>query len=135
MGRSKTTFVAFGVIVALWGCSPAPEAKDPALTADPPVGGAEGLSTGAANTELNRAIEYIKNSKFDEAKKHLEAALAEKPNDDQANFFMGVTMENLGDKKAAEASYKKALEANPALVDAALNLTAIYLDQDPPRVD
>jgi tetratricopeptide (TPR) repeat protein len=133
MGRSKRTFVAFGVVLAV-GCSPAPpEAKDPVLTADPPVGGAEGLSSGAANTEVQRAIAYIKNAKFEDAKKHLEAALAEKPDDSQANFYMGVTAEGLSDKKGAEGFYKKAITADPSLTDAALNLSAIYLDEETPR--
>jgi tetratricopeptide (TPR) repeat protein len=134
MGHKVRTFLAFGVVLAV-GCSPAPEPKDPILTADPPVGGAEGLSSGAANTEVQRAIAYIKNQKFDEAKKHLEAALAEKPDDTQANFYMGVTAEGLGDKKGAEGYYKKALASDPSLTDAALNLTAMYLDEETPRAD
>src|SRR5689334_21914471 len=113
MGRSKRTVVAFGVSMALWGCSPAPQPHDPVLTADPPVGAAEGLSAGAASTELDRGIAYIKNSQFADAKQHLEKALAEKPDSAEANFYMGITTENLGDKKAAEEFYKKAIAANP----------------------
>jgi tetratricopeptide (TPR) repeat protein len=134
MSRSKKTLIAFGMLSILAGCTPTPPPKDPVLTADPPVGGAEGLAAGTATTELDRAVAYIKNSKFDEAKKHLEAALAEKPDHAEANFYMGVTSEMLGDAKAAEGFYKKALAADPGLVDASANLAALYL-LDPPRPD
>ena len=133
MGRSKRAFVAFGMLV-IAGCSSTPPPEDPVLTADPPVGGAEGHASGVANTELQRAIAYIKNAKYDEAKTHLQAALAEKPEHAEANYYMGVTAEMLGDKAAAEASYKKALANDPSLVEAAQNLAAIYLD-DPARPD
>jgi tetratricopeptide (TPR) repeat protein len=130
----KTTLIAFGFFTIAVGCTPSKPPEDPVLTADPPVGGAEGLSKGAANTELQRAIAYIKNSKFEDAKKHLEAALAEKPDSAEANFYMGVATEMLGDKKTAEGFYKKALAADPSLLDAATNLAAIYLE-DPARPD
>jgi len=133
MGRSKRAFVAFG-IAAFVGCSSTPPPDDPVLTADPPVGGAEGMSAGAANGSLQRAIAYIKIAKYDEAKTHLDAALAEKPDHAEANYYMGVTTEMLGDKKAAETFYKKALEHDPSLIEAATNLAALYLD-DPARPD
>jgi Tfp pilus assembly protein PilF len=121
-------------IVAAVGCSSTPPPQDPVLTADPPVGGAEGMSSGTVNTEVQRAMAYIKNSKFDEAKTHAEAALAEKPDHPEANYLMGVAVEHLGDKKSAETYYKKAIALDPTLVDAALNLGAMYLD-DPARPD
>lgn len=133
MGRSKRAFVAFGIL-AVVGCSSTPPPEEPVLTADPPVGGAEGMSTGAANSELQRAIAYIKNAKYEDAKTHLAAALAEKPDLAEASYYMGVANEMLGDKAAAETFYKKALEGDPSLVEAATNLAAIYLD-DPARPD
>jgi tetratricopeptide (TPR) repeat protein len=134
MGRSKRTLIAFGFLSIVGGCTPPPPPEDPVLTADPPVGGAEGLASGTANTELQRAIAYIKNSKFEDAKQHLEKVLAQKADHAEANFYMGVATEMLGDKKAAEGFYKKAIEADPALLDAATNLAAIYLE-DPARPD
>ncbi len=133
MGRSKRAFVTLSIVAAV-GCSSTPPPQDPVLTADPPVGGAEGLASGTVNTEVQRAIQYIKNSSFDEAKAHAEKALAEKPDHPEANFLMGVAVEHLGDKKAAEEWYKKAIKLDPSLVDASLNLGALYLDP-PPRPD
>lgn len=135
MGRSLRTSIALGILsIVVVGCSPPPPPEEPVLTADPPVGGAEGLAQGTANTELQRAIAYIKNSKFEDAKKHLEVALTEKPDHAEANFYMGVATEMLGDKKAAEGFYKKAIDKDPALLDAATNLAALYLE-DPARPD
>src|SRR5437868_61219 len=108
MGRSKGTFVAIG-LVAVVGCSSPPPPQEPVLIADPPVGGTEGLASGAANTELQRAIQYIKNEKYADAKAHLEKALAEKPDLAEGNYYMGLAVEMLGDKKAAEEYYKKAI--------------------------
>ncbi len=133
MGRSKRTFVALSVVLAV-GCSSTPPPQDPVLTADPPVGGAEGLASGTVSTEVQRAIAYIKNSSFDEAKAHIEKALAEKPDHPEANFLMAVAVEHLGDKKAAEDWYKKALSFDPGMTDASLNLGAMYLDP-PARPD
>lgn len=127
------TWIALGMLSVV-GCTPPPPPEDPVLTADPPAGGAEGLSKGALDTELQRGIAYIKSSKFAEAKTHLEAALKEQPNNAEANFYMGVTTEMLGDKKAAEGFYKNALKADPSMLDAATNLAAIYLE-DPSRPD
>lgn len=130
--------LALGFVVAAAaaaaGCGPAPEPVEPVLTADPPVGGAEGLQASAANTELQRAIAYIKNEKYADAKKHLEAALAEKPDHAEANYYLGLTLDQLGDKKAAEDHYKKALEADASMIEAATNLAALYLDE-PARPD
>ncbi len=47
---------------------------------------------------------------------------------------MGVVTEMLGDKNTAEGYYKKAVTADPSLIDAATNLAALYLDE-PARPD
>lgn len=133
MDRSLKGFVALS-FVAFAACGPPPPPEDPVLTADPPVGGAEGLSKSTVNTEIERAVAYIKNEKFDSAKEHLGKALAEQPDHPEANYYMGLSLDMLGDKKAAETFYKKALAADPGMVEAATNLAAMYLD-DPPRPD
>ena len=133
MGRSKRAFLSLAIVAAV-GCSSTPPPEDPVLTADPPVGGAEGLASGTVNTEVQRAIQYIQNGSYKEAKEHVEKALAEKPDHPEASFLMGVAVEHLGDKKGAEDWYKKALKADPSMIDAALNLGALYLDE-PPRPD
>lgn len=133
MGRSKRAFLSL-VIAAAWGCSSTPQAQDPVLTADPPVGGAEGLASGTANTEMQRAMEYITNQKYEDAKTHLEAALAEKPDHPRANYLMAVTVQALGDKAAAETFFKKSLALDPLQIDCATDLGALYLEE-PSRPD
>lgn len=133
MGRSKRAFLSLA-FAAAWGCSSTPPAQDPVLTADPPVGGAEGLASGTANTEVQRAMEYISNQKYDDAKTHLEVALAEKPDHPRANYLMGLATQALGDKASAEKYYKKSLSIDPLQADCAADLGGMYLE-DPARPD
>lgn len=122
-------------IAALIGCSSTPPPEEPVLTADPPVGSPEALSDSKVQTEVERAVQYIKNKDFAEAKKHLESALAEQPDHASANHYMGIVNDMLGDKQAAEKHYKMALAADPNLVESAQNLAVIYLEADPPAAD
>lgn len=127
---------AGAALVALAACGGGAEPpKDPPLTADPPLSssGTSGAEEGAATTELQRGIGFIKAEKYEEAKSHLEAAMKTRPSS-EASFYMGVALEKTGDRKGAEASYKEALKIDPQMADAAANLAALYLD-DPPRPD
>lgn len=124
-----------GLALALAGCGGGQEAvKDPPLDADPPIAEGGGAAKGASGTELDRGIAYIKNEKFEEAKAHLEKAVALDPKSSQAAYYLAVAKEQLGDKKGAEEGYKKAVELDPTNASAAQNLAAIYLE-DPPRPD
>ena len=91
------------------------------------------LDDGAAATELQRGVAYIKNDKFPEAKGHLEKSVELKKTS-EAEYYLGVTLEKLGDKPGAEAAYKEALGLDAGFAEAAANLSAIYLD-DPARPD
>ncbi len=53
--------------------------------------------------------------------------LAAEPRNAQANFYAGVALETLGDPPGAEAHYRRALEADPALREAGANLSALLL--------
>jgi tetratricopeptide (TPR) repeat protein len=123
LGTLAMTFAA--------ACGSAPP-KPAELDADPPLSNAP--SSGPATTEVQRAAAFIKNEKWDEAKSHLDQALAAQPNDAQGNYYMGVVKEKLGDRDGATENYKKAIAADPGLVEASNNLAAIYLD-NPPRPD
>ncbi|AUX22341.1 hypothetical protein SOCEGT47_028420 [Sorangium cellulosum] len=125
-------------IVALAACAAAcGGAQEPpreALSADPPLGGDEAAQQGASATELDRGIAYIKNERYEDAKRHLERALEHEPGSAEAAYYLGLAREKTGDRAGAEASYKRALEGDPKLEAAALNLAALYLDE-PPRPD
>src|SRR5262249_44591724 len=126
----KRSFVLAAFLV---GCSTAPP-KEPPLVADPPEGASEGPQHAAINTEVERGIAFIKNEKYDDAKQHLQKAIAQDPKNATAHAFLGIALEKTGDKAGAEASYKTALGLDPGLGDAAENLSALYLD-DPARPD
>jgi tetratricopeptide (TPR) repeat protein len=131
MKLGTTKWLPFAMLV-LAGCS-APQAPPPEpLTADPPLGSTS-ADTGAADTELERGMAYLKNNRPEDAKTHLEKSLELKPSAD-AHYYLGLAKEKLNDKPGAIESYKKALEIDGKLAEAAANLGAIYLD-DPPRPD
>jgi tetratricopeptide (TPR) repeat protein len=122
------------LLMALSACSSAQDGpKDPPLTADPPSGGVS-ADDGAATTELERGVAFIKNQKFKDAEEHLARSLQLKPSG-EASFYLGVAKEKDGDKAGAEEAYKQALKADAKLTEAAGNLGALYLDQQPPKVD
>jgi tetratricopeptide (TPR) repeat protein len=131
MKLGTTKWLPFAMLV-LAGCS-APQAPPPEpLTADPPLGSTS-ADTGAADTELERGMAYLKNDRPEDAKTHLEKSLQLKPSG-EAHYYLGLAKEKLNDKPGAIESYKKALEIDGKLAEAAANLGAIYLD-DPPRAD
>lgn len=125
---------AFIIAAAVSACGGQQQPPPEPLDADPPLGAGEGAATGAAGTELQRGVAYIKNEKYEEAKVHLEKALELTPRSAEAAYYLGLAKEKTGDRPGAEAAYKKALEADGHLTEAALNLAALYLD-DPPRPD
>jgi tetratricopeptide (TPR) repeat protein len=82
-----------------------------------------------SSPEVDRAIAAIKANDFKSAKAALEQALAKNPGNGTASYYLGVALENLGDKPGAEQKYKDALASTPDLVDASVNLGALYVDQ------
>ncbi len=127
--------LACAALVSLSACgSSEPPPKDPPLVADPPIAAnGHGADEGAIQTELERGMAYAKAEKYAEAKEHFEKAIAVKPTA-VAYANLGVAYEKTGDKAGAEKAYKSALSLDAGLVDAAVNLAALYLDE-PPRPD
>jgi tetratricopeptide (TPR) repeat protein len=76
---------------------------------------------------------YVKAEKFAEAKEHFQKAIGVKPSP-TAYTYLGIADEKTGDRPGAESAYKSALAVDPGFVEAAQNLSALYLD-DPPRPD
>lgn len=131
--RSRATTLA-ALALALAACgAPQPPPAEP-LVADPPLGAEEGAASGAADSDLQRGVAFIKNEKWAEAKAHLEKALAAKPENAEAAYYLGLASEKLGDREGAEKAYRQALKSDPTLAEAALNLGAMYLE-DPARPD
>lgn len=124
---------AFAALLGLAACAGGADGpRGPELTADPPIGSTS-ADQGAAQTELQRGVAYIKGEKFDEARSHLELSMQSHPTAEAA-FYLGVAREKTNDRPGAEASYKAALKLDGRFAEAAANLAALYLD-DPPRPD
>jgi tetratricopeptide (TPR) repeat protein len=73
-------------------------------------------------------MDAIQAGDFAKAKTVLEEAAKENPKDPQAAYYLGVAVEGLGDGKAAAEQYKKALELDPKLTEASINLSGVLLD-------
>jgi tetratricopeptide (TPR) repeat protein len=140
----KTTLRSLVLLLALSACGgsePAPAAPastppslPPSMAASPPSKGdqpapASESPKGEKSPEVDRAIASIKANDFKSAKGALEQALAKNPKNGTASYYLGVALENLGDKPGAEQKYKDAMSNAPDLVEAAINLGALYLDQ------
>jgi Tfp pilus assembly protein PilF len=123
---------------ACGGSAPPPQepapASTPATALPPSMGGAPPADTSPASSsdkggpEVDRAIAAIKANDFRSAKAACEQALHKNPKNGMASYYMGVALENLGDKAAAEQEYKNAMTNAPDVAEAAINLGALYLD-------
>lgn len=116
--------------VAALACSSTPPATQP--DPDPPLGDDPEAVAPASSAEVEQAIGHVRAERFADAIPLLEKAIAANAKNAQAHYYLGVSLEGTGKKAEAEAHYKEALAADPALVEAAQNLAAIQLDE-PPR--
>ena len=119
--------------LGLAACADPPPPVVPVLVADPPLG-ATAVDEGAARSELQRAIAYIRMDRYADAKAHLEQSLATQQLPEAA-YYLGLANEKLGDKLAAEEAYRLAMRLDPGFLEAAANLSALLLDEGPKRLD
>jgi Tfp pilus assembly protein PilF len=87
-------------------------------TATPPAAG-DDVAKGARALEANDLTS---------AKAYFDHALRGNPNNADALYYMGLLADKAGDKDGAEKSYKAALKARPDHEQAAVNLSALYID-------
>lgn len=137
----KTIRASALLVFVLSGCGggePAPAAPSstppslpPSMAAPSPTSDAPKSPPAAEKStpEVDRAISAIKANDFKSAKGALEQALSKNPKNGTASYYMGVVLENLGDKTGAEQRYKDAMTSAPDLIEASINLGALYLDQ------
>jgi len=120
------------LLLAVAACGPPEQGPDPITIADPPPTG-DGRVPGAGLSDFDRGVAYVKNGAFAEAIPHFDRALAANPDNAEAHYYRALSLENQGDRAAAEKGYLRALELDAALADARNNLGALYLDQEKPR--
>jgi tetratricopeptide (TPR) repeat protein len=118
--------------LGLGGCPPPqPELPDPTLIADPPPT-EDGRLPGAGMSDLDRGMAYVKSEAYAEALPYLDRAVASQSENAEAQYYRALACERTGNLLEAEKGYRKAIEVDGRLVNARINLGALYLE-DPPR--
>ncbi len=118
-------------VVLVWtfgsGCGgppPAPEAPPTEKTTPEPAGD---VAT-ASSAKVQEGIDAIQAGDYSAAKAALEEAHTADPKDAQAAFYLGVALQNLDDPEGAMAKYQAALDNDPKLLEAIVNLSGMLLD-------
>ncbi len=119
--------------IALFGCGggnkPASSPDEVVALDDAKPNGGTKAAEQASGPEVADAMKAIEAKQFDRAKQLLETAIEKNPKDAQAHYYMGVTISAAGsDVAAASKSFEKAIELDPKLVDAYVNLSALKLE-------
>ncbi len=132
-GESGSKALLAGLALALvTGCGGStPEPATPAddspehLLSDEPEGAAP-----ASSADVQKGIDAIAAEDFAGAKEILLGAVAANPKDPQAMFYLGVAESGLGETDAAIGHLRTAVQLDPKLAEASLNLSALLLDQE-----
>jgi tetratricopeptide (TPR) repeat protein len=83
----------------------------------------------ASSPEVSDAMKAIEAKRFADAKELLTKAIAKNPKDAQAHYYLGLAISSEGGELTrAIQSYEKAIELDPKLVDAYVNLSALKLE-------
>jgi Tfp pilus assembly protein PilF len=120
--------VLLGAVTACGGAQEPPKTADDSpenILADEPQGAAP-----ASNAEVQKGIDLLSNQDFAGAKAILQKAVEQDSKDSQALFYLGVAESGLGETDAAIGHLQQALQLDPKLVEAALNLSALLLDKE-----
>ena len=120
-------------VVGCGGSSKPAQSPDEVVPLDDPAGAkkpaAPGAVEAASSKEVSDAMKAIEAKRFSDAKALLDQAITKNPKDAQAHYYLGVVnSSDGGDMKAAIASYETALELDPKLIDAYVNLSALKLE-------
>jgi Tfp pilus assembly protein PilF len=114
----------FFILVAC-SSSPPPKAEDPSPDqASSPTAVAE-----PSNEIVQQGILALQEEKWEQARNILFDARRKDPKDPQAAYYLAVAWHKLNHLELAEKNYKAALELDPKLAEAAVNLSQMYLDQ------
>ena len=79
------------------------------------------------------ATTYFENQQYDKALEMMKKMLADAPNDSMLLIRIGVTCESLQKKNEARKWYDKALHASGLTLEAAMKLTAYFIDEKRPE--
>jgi Tfp pilus assembly protein PilF len=124
----KKTFFVFAAVSLLAACSsaPPPESESPSgLGGDPSPTAVEKPS----NDIVQQGILLLEEEKWEEARNVLFDARRKDPRDPQAAYYLGVAWQRLTQLDLAEKNYRAALELDPKLSEAGVNLSQMLLDK------
>lgn len=132
MIRTKIAGVGVGMLAAmLLACS---GGSEPAASPDPspePISDEPSASDPAAanpaSPELKQATDALQANDFQKAESLLAPLREKDPKNAEVAFYSGVAAEGLNKPDDAEKHYRKALELDGKLVDAAANLSALLI--------
>jgi tetratricopeptide (TPR) repeat protein len=128
---ARHTLAALGLLIATACASnPPPAAEEPPPPLDDSGSDGGGQVAKASSSAVQDGINAIHSQDFEKAKQILSEAHGANPSDPQAAFYLGVALENTDDLDGAVTSYKKALENDPKLMEASINLSAILLERE-----
>lgn len=102
MNRLVTCLLVAGISTILNACA----APSPPLAVLPTVG------PEAASHNL-QGIQAYQQERWDEARRHFEAAIAASPRLAEPHYNLALTLHQLGEHQAATAQFKKAAELDP----------------------
>jgi tetratricopeptide (TPR) repeat protein len=126
--RHTLLALALGLICSCGGgATQAKSPDDPALDDDTAEGGG---AVEASSPKVREGMDALQQGDFATAEGILAEARAEDPDDPQAAFYLGVAYEGLEDMTSARKNYREALELDPELTEASVNLSGILLDVD-----
>lgn len=126
----KTSAVALVALLSLAACGPSKPAEDPskpAVDVQKPPAGAAAKDDGQG--DIADAEAALSAGNAEKAKAAAEAAIAKSPKSAKGHYYLGTAADALGDKALAEHHLREALVLAPGFADAAVNLSAILLDQ------
>ena len=136
--RRRAVLVAYaaallnvGVAVGCGGAPTRPAESTPEDLGAPSATAAPSSSapSPAPSNESLAGIKAFDAGDYASARTSFEAAAKKAPKNYEVFLNLGLSCEKLGDKTAAEAAYKKALEIKPDLENASIELSALYADE------
>jgi Flp pilus assembly protein TadD len=80
-------------------------------------------------------IVKVRQSKFDEAMDPLTRSVKANPGYALAQNYLGIALTEKGQREAAEAAFRKAVQIAPDYANAHHNLAFVYATQDPPFIE
>ena len=119
-----------GAAIGCGGGPPPPAESTPDLgAASATAAPSSSAPSPAPSNESLAGIKAFDAGDYASARTSFEAAAKKNPKNYEVFLNLGLSCEKLGDKTAAEAAYKKALEIKPDLENASTELSALYADE------